>query len=62
MGYSKDFAINLANERANKLGFKHYVIHNPKDYREIFNNTGFVVAQTVMKRHLLFTKQNKKGR
>ncbi|QZY34541.1 hypothetical protein [Bacillus amyloliquefaciens] len=47
MGYSKDFAINLANERANKLGFKHYVIHNPKGYREIFNNTGFVVEQTV---------------
>lgn len=47
MGYSKDFAINLANERANKLWCKHYVIHNPKDYREIFNNTGFVVAQMV---------------
>ncbi|AVB11457.1 hypothetical protein C3438_19180 [Bacillus velezensis] len=47
MGYSKDFAINLANERANKLGCKHYVIHNPKYYREIFNNTGFVVAQKV---------------
>ncbi|WP_179288782.1 hypothetical protein [Bacillus velezensis] len=37
----------LQNERANKLGFKHYVIHNPKDYREIFENTGFIVAQTV---------------
>ncbi|MCF7618622.1 hypothetical protein MOB44_19685 [Bacillus sonorensis] len=47
MGYSKDFAINVANKRADELDCKHYAIHNPKTYREIFDNTGFTVKQKV---------------
>lgn len=47
MGFSKELAINIAKERAKKLKCKHYVIHNPKTYREIFDNTGFIVAQNV---------------
>ncbi|MHC9080440.1 hypothetical protein [Bacillus altitudinis] len=51
MGFSKELAINIAKERTKKHKCKHYVIHNPKTYREIFDNTGFIVVQKVSQDH-----------
>ncbi|KAA6472221.1 hypothetical protein DX928_22620 [Bacillus swezeyi] len=62
MGYSKDLAINIANKYAQELKCKHYVVHNPKTYREIFDNTGFIVTQNVSedeKRSVVYETEHK---
>jgi hypothetical protein len=50
---TKDFAIIMAKQFSKRDKCKYYVVHDPKDYHEIFNNNEYKVTPIIDESNLV---------